>query len=129
LALVAGELEVDRPWRAGHGHTKGLTDQIGNPPDVIDGGVELGDGVEGRQVIDLLVDPPELGTGVPATGEGDHRRMSEMGIAQPGGEVLGADYLGHANARPSGGAGVTVGHVGGRFLPVGPDALDPGSCL
>ncbi len=120
---------MDRARRSRHRNSKGLANQIGYAPDVINRGVELGDGVERRQVVDLLINPPKLGSGVAAAREGDHRRVGQVGITQPGCEVLGADHLGHADARFARGAGVSVGHVGGGLLAVRPDAFDAGSCF
>ena len=48
LALVAGELEMDRTGGTGGGHPKCLSDQVGDPLDLIEGGIELGDGFERR---------------------------------------------------------------------------------
>ena len=56
-------------------------------------------GLEGRYVVDLLVDLAELGVGVASAGHGDHRRVRQVGITQTSGQVEGADHLGHADAR------------------------------
>ena len=57
-----------------------------------------------------------------AAGNGDDGRPGQVGVLQPGGQVGGADVLGHTDAGPMGGPGVPVGHVGGGLLAVGHDA-------
>ena len=81
LAFVPGELEVDRARRAGCGHPEGLTQHVGNPLDGIDRGVHLGHGLEGGDVVDLLIHLAELGVRIPPSGEGDDRGVGEEGVA------------------------------------------------
>ena len=114
---------MHRAGRAGRCHAERLAHHVGDTCDVVDGGVELGHRLEGRHVVDLLVDFAELGLRIAPAGEGNHRRMRQICVAQARGDVERADHLRHANARLAGGARITVRHVDGRFLAV---AVHPG---
>ena len=111
--------------RAGRAETRGaerLAHHVGDALDGVDGGVELGHRLEGRHVVDLLVDLAELGLRIASAGEGDDRRMRQPRVAQAGGEIERADDLRHADAGLAGGARIAVGHIGGGFLAVAVDA-------
>ena len=129
LALVAAELQVHGARRAGGRHAERLAHHVGDTRDVVDGGVELRDRLEGWNVVHLLVDLAELGLGVAPAGHGDDGRMRQIRVAQAGGEIERADHLGHADAGLGRSAGVAVGHVGGGFLAVGVDAFNGGAPL
>ena len=129
LALVAAELQMHRPRRAGDGDAERLAQHVGKARDVVDGGVELGHRLERRHVVDLLVDLAELGARLAPAGHGDDRRMGEPRIAQAGREIERADHLRHADAGLAGGARIAVGHVGGGFLAMHVQALDVGAAL
>ncbi len=129
LALVAAELQMHRTGRAGHRDAERLAHHVGEARDVVDGGVELGHRLERRHVVDLLVDLAELGLRLAPAREGDHRRMGEPGVAQPGREIERADHLRHADAGLAGGARIAVRHVGGGFLAMHMQALDVGAPL
>ena len=129
LPLVAAELQMHRARRAGGGDAERLAHHVGNARDLVDGGVELGHRLEGRHVVDFLIDLAELGLRIAPAGEGDHRRMRQISVAQAGGEIERADHLRHADAGLAGGARVAVGHVGGGFLAVAMHAGDLGAPL
>jgi hypothetical protein len=124
LALVAAELQMHRARRTRRRNTEGLAEHVRRAGDVVDGGVELGHRLEGRDVVDLLIDLAELGLRIAAAGDGDDRRMRQIRVTQAGGEVERADHLRHADAGLAGSARITVGHVGGGFLAVAVDARD-----
>jgi hypothetical protein len=73
LPFVALHLEVNRSRPAGHGHPERLPQHVREAVGMIDRAVELGDLIEGRQVVDLLVHVAELGRRQPAAGQREHR--------------------------------------------------------
>ncbi len=127
LALVAAELQVNRSGRTGGRDAESLAHHVGEARDVVDGGVELGDRLERRHVVDLLVDLAELGLGVAPAGQGDHRRMGKPGVAQAGGKVERADHLRGADAGLAGRARITIRHVGRGLLAMHMQPLDVGA--
>ena len=129
LAFVPPELQVHRTGRAGGGGAERLADHVGKALHRVDGGVELRHRLESGEVVDLLVDAAKLGVRLAAPRHGDDRGVGEVGVPQAGGEVEGADDLGHADPRTAAGAGVAVGHVGGRFLRMDVQAPDAGAAL
>ncbi len=129
LALVAAELQMHRPRRPRGRHAKRLPHHVGKARHVVDGGVELGHRLERRHVVDLLIDLAELGLGIAAAGQRDHRRMREPGVAQPGREIERADHLRGADAGLAGRARVAVRHVGRGLLAVHVQPLDVGAGL
>ena len=129
LTFVAAELQVHRARRAGRGDAERLAQHVGHARDVVDGGIELGHRLERRHVVDFLVDLAELGLGIAAAGDGDDRRMREVGVAQARGQIERADHLRHADARLAGGARITVRHVGGRLFAVAVNARDRRAAL
>ena len=86
--------------------------------DVVDTAVEFGHRVKQRAVINLLIGVAILEGCDMATGDGDHRRMTEVGVLHAGGEIGRPHRLRHADAGPAGDARITVGHVGDAFLGV-----------
>ena len=129
LSLIAAHLQVYRPRAAGHGGAKRLAHHVGEPARIVHRRVELRDRLERGKVVQILIGLAELRARVAAAGDGDDGRVGEPGVTQAGGEVEGADHLGHANARTAGGARIAVGHVGGGLLRVHLDAPDPGPSL
>ncbi len=129
LSLVAAELQMHRARCARSGDTERLPHHVGNARDLVDGGVELGHRLEGRHVVHFLIDLAKLGFRITSAGDGDHRRMRQVSIAQAGGEIEGADHLRHADTGLAGSARVAVGHVGGGFLAVAMHARDLGAPL
>jgi len=79
---------------------------------VVDRGVELGHRLEGRHVVDFLIDPAKFRFRIAASGKRNHRRVREVRVAQARGEIERTDHLRHADSRPARGARVAVGHVG-----------------
>ena len=126
LTFVAAKLQVHRARCAAHRDPERLPHHVGEARHVVDGGVELGDRLERRHVVDLLIDLAELGRRLATPGESDHRRVGEVGVPQARGQIERADHLRHADARLAGGAGVAVRHVGGGLFPMGMDTRDRG---
>ena len=56
LPLVAAELQMHRAGRARGGDAERLPHHVGKARHVVDGGVELGHRLEGRHVVDFLID-------------------------------------------------------------------------
>jgi hypothetical protein len=129
LALVAAELQMHRAGCARHRHAKRLPHHVGEARDVVDRGVELRHRLERRHVVDFLIDLAEFRLRIASARHGDHRRMGEPGVAQPGREVERADHLRHADAGLAGGARIAVRHVGGGFLAMHMQPLDVGAPL
>ena len=129
LSFVAAELQVHRTGRARGGDAKRLAQHVREALDGVHRGVPLRHRLERRHVVDLLVDLAELGLRVAPAGEGDHRRVREPGVAQPGGQVQRADDLCHAYAGLAASARIAVGHVSRGFFAVGVDAADRGAAL
>ena len=124
FALDAHKVEVDGAGSAGGGFAESLAQEVGELFYIVHGHAVFGGGAEGAEVFDFLVGVAVLvGEGTVA-GDGDDRGEAEEGVLQAGGEVGGADGLGHTDGGAVGGAGVAVGHVGGGFFAVGDDALD-----
>ena len=124
LALVAAELQMHGTGRAGGRDPKRLPHHVGDARDLVDGGVELGHRLEGRHVVDFLINLAEFGFRIAAARKSNHRRMREIGVTQAGGEIERADHLRHANARLAGGARIAVCHIGGGFFAVTVHARD-----
>ena len=124
LAFVAAELQMYRARGAGSRHAERLAKHVREARDIVDGRVHLRHRLERRHIVDFLIDLAELGLGIAAAGEGDHRRMRQPGIAQSGREVQRADHLRHADAGFAGCARVAVSHVGGGRLRVHVQPLD-----
>ena len=99
LAFIAAKLQMHRARTSAHGAAKGLTHHIRKTRDIIDRSVELGHRLEGRHVIDFLVDFAKFCFRFAAASHGDYRRMREPRIAQPCREIECADHLRHADAR------------------------------
>src|SRR5207302_8818534 len=93
----------------------------------IDSRVEFGNRFESGDIVDLLVDPAELGLWIAPSGEGDDRRMRQVGIAQTRGQIERADDLRHADTRAAASTGEAVRHVRRRRLAVPMAALAPGA--
>ena len=79
---------------------------------------------KGLGVLNFLVGVAVLVGQGPVAGDGDDRREAQEGVLEAGGQVGGADGLGHAHRRAVGGAGVAVGHVNRRLFTVADDALN-----
>ena len=71
LALVAAELQMTGSRRTGSGDAEGLPHHVWNARYVVDGGVEFGHRLEGRHVVDLLIDLAEFRFGITPAGESD----------------------------------------------------------
>ncbi len=120
---------MHRPRHTRGRHAEGLSHHVGETRNIINRRVELGHGLERRNIVDLLIHLAELGFRVAAAGHGDHWGVREEGIAQAGSEVHRADHLRHADAGPSAGAGVAVRHIGRRLFAVHVQPLDIGAAF
>ena len=126
LRFVATKLQMHRTGAARDRRAERLAEHVGKTLHGIDGGVELRDRFEGRDVVDLLVHTPVFRRWVAASGQRDHRGMSQVSVAQPGGEVHRPDHLSAAHPGPPRRSRIAVGHVGGGFLAMHVEPLDAG---
>ena len=124
LAVIAGELEIDRTGIARGRLAEGLAQQVGQAGDLVDLEIRLGQLLEDRIVVIFLIGALVLLARLAAAGEADDRAVAHERIAQARRDIGGADRLAAADARPARGAGIAVGHIGGGLLAVAEHALD-----
>ncbi len=121
---AALDIDVDRTGTTGHGGAKGLAEQVGKFRRTRCELARFGDRHEGFHMIDFLIGIPGLIDVNLATGNGQDRRLSEIGVLQSGGEIKRTNRLRHAKSGCSPCPRITVRHVGCGFLAMGSDDFD-----
>ena len=119
---VTGDVHQDWAWPACAGDVEGLLDGLGYLGGAHQQVVVLGDGQRDARDVRLLEGIAAYGPAGDLAGDGHHRHRVHVGAGEASDQVGGARARGsHANAHPSGGAGVAVGGHGGALLVPGQD--------
>jgi hypothetical protein len=124
IAGVARHVDVDGARRAGRRLAEGLPQHVRYLLHEVDAALPLGHRLVQRLVRQLLVGVAVLVLRDVAAREGDHRRVTEVGVLHARSEIRRADGLRHAHAGAAGDARVAIGHVRDGLLGVAEDALD-----
>jgi hypothetical protein len=124
--VIARDVDLHRPALR-HRDGEGAMRKLGDPIRSTDVRLELRDVREDRELVGLLEATQSHGGTAGLRSDCDDGRVRPIGGRDRGDEVRDArSVLGHADAVPSAGPGVAVGHVGGVLLVSHRDETNPG---